>query len=99
MKRFHNRKAVTKRVFNQLPAQCNLRGKTIASWINFINPMRGLLVMGWPGTVKSYFIIQHIIKQHIEKGFSMFVYDFKYDDLSRIAYNHYLKLKAKKIQG
>lgn len=78
-----------------LPARYNLRGKTITSWINFINPMRGLLVIGSPGAGKSYFIIQHIIKQHIEKGFSMFIYDFKYDDLSRIAYNHYLKFRSK----
>lgn len=81
-----------------LPAEYNLKGKIISSWINFINPMRGLLVMGSPGAGKSYFIIQHIIKQHIEKGFSMFIYDFKYDDLSRIAYNQFLKFKAKKYQ-
>ncbi len=81
-----------------LPAQYNLRGKVISSHINFINPMRGLLVMGSPGAGKSYFIIQHIIKQHIEKGFSMFIYDFKYDDLSRIAYNYFLKFKTKKYK-
>jgi hypothetical protein len=51
--------------------------------------------MGSPGAGKSYFIIQHIIKQHIEKGFSMFIYDFKYDDLSRIAYNYFLKFRRK----
>lgn len=78
-----------------LPAEYNLKGKTLPSWINFINPMRGLLVMGSPGAGKSYFIIQHIIKQHIEKGFSMFIYDFKYDDLSRIAYNYFLKFRWK----
>jgi len=76
-----------------LPAAYKLKSKTISSWINFINPMRGLLVMGSPGAGKSYFIIQHIIKQHIEKGFSMFIYDFKYDDLSRIAYNYFLKFR------
>jgi hypothetical protein len=81
-----------------LPAQYNLKGKIISSWINFINPMRGLLVMGSPGAGKSYFIIQHIIKQHIEKGFTMFIYDFKYDDLSRIAYNHFLKFRTNKYQ-
>ncbi len=81
-----------------LPAQYNLKGKIINSFINFINPMRGLLVMGSPKAGKFYFIIQHIIKQHIEKGFSMFIYDFKYDDLSRIAYNHFLKFKSKKYQ-
>ena len=73
-----------------LPATYNLKGKIRSSWINIINPMRGLLVMGSPGSGKSYFIIQHIIRQHIEKGFSMLIYDFKYDDLTKIAYNHFL---------
>ncbi|HEX4372862.1 MAG TPA: conjugal transfer protein MobC [Puia sp.] len=76
-----------------LPAQYNLKGKIKKSWINIINPFRGLLVMGSPGSGKSYFVIQHIIKQHIEKGFSMFVYDFKYDDLTKITYNQYLQNK------
>jgi len=74
-----------------LPARYNLKGKFRKSWINIINPFRALLIMGSPGSGKSYFIIQHIIKQHIQKGFSMFVYDFKFDDLTKIAYNHYLK--------
>jgi len=71
-----------------LPAQYNLKGKIRSSWINVINPFRSFLVIGSPGSGKSWFVIQHVIKQHIEKGFCMFVYDFKYDDLSRIAYNH-----------
>lgn len=76
-----------------LPARYNLKGKFRKSWINIINPFRALLIMGSPGSGKSYFIIQHIIKQHIQKGFSMFVYDFKFDDLTRIAFNHFLKNK------
>ncbi|MBS1735168.1 MAG: YWFCY domain-containing protein, partial [Bacteroidetes bacterium] len=76
-----------------LPARYNLKGRFRKSWINIINPFRGLLVMGSPGSGKSYFIIQHIIKQHIQKGFSMFVYDFKFDDLTKIAYNQYLKYR------
>jgi YWFCY protein/Type IV secretory system Conjugative DNA transfer len=70
-----------------LPARYNLKGKIRKSWINIINPFRGLLVIGSPGSGKSWFVIQHVIKQHIEKGFAMFVYDFKYDDLSKIVYN------------
>ncbi len=70
-----------------LPARYKLREKVRMSWINIINPFRGLLVVGSPGAGKSWFVIQHVIKQHIEKGFSMFIYDFKYDDLSKIAYN------------
>lgn len=74
-----------------LPARYNLKGRIRKSWINIINPFRGLLVIGSPGAGKSWFVIQHVIKQHIEKGFAMFVYDFKYDDLSKIVYNWLLK--------
>lgn len=70
-----------------LPARYHLKDKVRKSWINIINPFRALLVAGTPGSGKSYFVIRHVITQHIGKGFSMFVYDFKYDDLSRIAYN------------
>lgn len=70
-----------------LPSQYTLKGVIRKSWINFINPFRSLLVIGTPGAGKSYFVIRHVITQHIKKGFSMFIYDFKYDDLSRIAYN------------
>jgi hypothetical protein len=74
-----------------LPARYRLKGKIRTSWINFINPFRGILVAGTPGAGKSYFVIRHIIDQHLSKGFSMFIYDFKYDDLSKIAYNKLLK--------
>jgi hypothetical protein len=74
-----------------LPAVYNLKGKMRKSWINIINPFRSLLVIGTPGAGKSYFVIRHIITQHIRKTFSLFIYDFKYDDLSRIAYNTLLK--------
>ncbi|GGI25145.1 hypothetical protein GCM10008119_16190 [Pedobacter mendelii] len=74
-----------------LPAKYRLKNKIRHSWINFINPFRGMLVAGTPGAGKSYFVIRHIIDQHLKKGFSMFLYDFKYDDLSKIAYNKLLK--------
>lgn len=78
-----------------LPAQYHLKNKTRKSWINIINPFRALLVLGSPGSGKSYFVIRHVITQHIKKGFSMFVYDFKYDDLSKIVYNTWLKYRNK----
>ncbi|KAA8474466.1 type IV secretory system conjugative DNA transfer VirD4/TraG family protein [Arcticibacter tournemirensis] len=74
-----------------LPAKYRLKKQVRDSWINIINPFRGILVAGTPGAGKSYFVIRHIIDQHIRKGFSMFLYDFKYDDLSKIAYNKLLK--------
>ncbi|RPD42963.1 conjugal transfer protein MobC [Chitinophaga barathri] len=78
-----------------LPAHYNLKGKIRRSWINIINPFRALLVAGTPGAGKSYFVIRHVITQHIRKGFTMFVYDFKFDDLSIIAYNTFLKYRKR----
>lgn len=74
-----------------LPAAYYLNGKRRRSWINIINPFRSLLVIGTPGAGKSYFVIRHIITQHIKKAFTMFIYDFKYDDLTKIAYNTLLQ--------
>lgn len=76
-----------------LPAQYQLGRIRRNSWINLINPFRGTLVAGTPGAGKSYFVIRHIIDQHLSKGFSMFIYDFKFDDLSRIAYNKLLQYR------
>ena len=76
-----------------LPAKYLLKGKYRKSWVNIINPFRGNLVMGTPGSGKSYFVIRHVITQHIQKGFSMFVYDFKLPDLSIIVYNTWLRYK------
>lgn len=76
-----------------LPARYHLKNKVRSSWINIINPFRAIMVLGTPGAGKSYFVIRHVITQHIRKGFTMFVYDFKFDDLSRIAYNSWLKNK------
>ncbi|WP_025144376.1 conjugal transfer protein MobC [Pedobacter jeongneungensis] len=77
-----------------LPARYRLKDKVRDSWINIINPFRGLLVSGTPGAGKSYFVIRHIIDQHIKKGFSIFLYDFKFDDLSKIVYNKLLAYRA-----
>lgn len=76
-----------------LPARYRLKNKVRNNWINIINPFRAIMVLGTPGSGKSYFVIRHIITQHIRKGFTMFVYDFKFDDLSKIAYNTWLKNK------
>ncbi|MFC4210964.1 YWFCY domain-containing protein [Pedobacter lithocola] len=54
-----------------LPAKYRLKDKSRNSWINIINPFRGILVAGTPGAGKTYFVIRHIIDQHIKKGFSI----------------------------
>lgn len=78
-----------------LPARYIYKGKTRKSWINLINPRRGILIMGSPGSGKSWFIVENIIRQFIGKGFALFVYDFKYDALTSLVYNQFLKHKDK----
>lgn len=85
------RKLVENQYSVNLKARYKHQGKTHDSWVNFINPFRGILVVGSPGSGKTYYVIRHIITQHIRKGFSMFLYDFKYDDLTQIAYNTWLQ--------
>lgn len=42
---------------------------------NVVNPARAVAVIGSPGSGKSYCVINQFIKQQIEKGFAMYVYD------------------------
>ncbi|WP_149207339.1 conjugal transfer protein MobC [Flavobacterium johnsoniae] len=74
-----------------LPTKFWYRKKQHNGWINIVNPFRATIVLGTPGSGKSYAIVNNYIKQQIEKGFSMYIYDFKFDDLSTIAYNHLLQ--------
>ena len=78
-----------------LPTKFWYNKKQHDGWINIVNPFRATIVLGTPGSGKSYAIVNNYIKQQIEKGFSMYIYDFKFDDLSTIAYNHLLKHKDK----
>ena len=82
-----------------LPTKFYYKGKWNNGWINIVNPFRASIVLGTPGSGKSYAIVNNYIKQQSEKGFSMYIYDFKFDDLSTIAYNHLLKHRDKyKVQ-
>ncbi|WP_233899283.1 conjugal transfer protein MobC [Tenacibaculum piscium] len=74
-----------------LPTRFYYKEKWNDGWINIVNPFRATIVLGTPGSGKSFAVINNYIKQQIEKGFSMYIYDFKFDDLSTIAYNHLLK--------
>ena len=51
------------------------------------------MILGTPGSGKSYAIVNQFIKQTIEKSYALYIYDFKFDDLSVIAYNHLLKYR------
>ncbi len=82
-----------------LPTKFWYKKKEWKGWINVVNPFRASIVLGTPGSGKSYAVVNQYIKQQIEKGFSMYVYDFKFPDLSTIAYNHLLnnQLGYKKV--
>ena len=82
-----------------LPTRFYYKKRWNKGWVNVVNPFRASMVLGTPGSGKSYAIVNNYIKQQIEKGFAMYIYDYKFPDLSEIAYNHLLNhLDAYKIK-
>ncbi|MEE1964574.1 type IV secretory system conjugative DNA transfer family protein [Allomuricauda taeanensis] len=75
------------------PYSVNL--KTDKGVINVVNPFRGTMVLGTPGSGKSYSVIEEFIRQHIQKQFSMVVYDFKFPSLAKETYGFYQFYKSK----
>ena len=71
-----------------LPTRFYYKKKWQRGWINVVNPFRATIVLGTPGSGKSFAVVNNYIKQQIEKSYSMYIYDFKFPDLSTIAYNH-----------
>lgn len=62
-------------------------------WINVVNPFRATFVFGTPGSGKSYSVYNPYIEQMIKKGYTMFLYDYKYPDLTEVVYNTFLENK------
>lgn len=77
-----------------IPYLFRYKGKSNKGWIN-LNPFRGTMVIGTPGSGKSFGVINPAIRQMIVKGFCLCIYDFKFPDLAQIAYYHYLFKKSK----
>ena len=73
-----------------LPTRFYYKKRWHKGWINIVNPFRASMVLGTPGSGKSFAIVNNYIKQQIEKGYAMYIYDYKFPDLSEIAYNHLL---------
>ena len=88
-----NRKFAQERRKLTNPYSVNI--KTQDGWLNIINPFRGTIVLGTPGSGKSYTIVEAFIRQHIAKGFTLLLYDFKYPELSKVAYNSFLDYQYK----
>ena len=77
-----------------IPYLFRYKGKSNKGWIN-LNPFRGTMVIGTPGSGKSFGVINPAIRQMIAKDFCLCIYDFKFPDLAQIAYYHYLLKKSK----
>ncbi|MFI3261268.1 MAG: conjugal transfer protein MobC [Rikenellaceae bacterium] len=77
-----------------LPTKFYYNKRWNSGWVNVVNPFRATIVLGTPGSGKSYAVVNNFIKQQIEKGYSQYIYDFKFPDLSTIAYNHLLNHQA-----
>lgn len=73
-----------------LPTKFYYKKQWNDGWINIVNPFRATIVLGTPGSGKSYAVVNNYIKQHLSKAFSMYIYDYKFPDLSEIAYNSLL---------
>ena len=73
-----------------IPMTYQLEGKLRQGYINVVNPFRGSMVIGTPGSGKSYSIYGPFIRQMIQKGYSLFVYDYKFPDLTRRVMNELL---------
>lgn len=74
-----------------LPTRFMYGGRMNDGWINVVNPFRATIVLGTPGSGKSYAVVNNYIRQMISKGYSAYIYDYKFDDLSVIAYNTLLR--------
>lgn len=74
-----------------LPMVYQYQQKMHKGWINVVNPFRGILVLGSPGSGKSYSIYEPFIDQMMAKGYAMCVYDYKYPTLSKNVYNKLLQ--------
>jgi len=76
-----------------IPMLFYYRKKVRPGWINICNVFRGTIVIGTPGSGKSFSIVNPFIRQLIAKEFAICLYDFKFPDLGHIAYYHYLRAK------
>lgn len=74
-----------------LPTRFYYKKRRNNGFVNIVNIFRACMVIGTPGSGKSYAIVNSYIRQLIAKGFAIYIYDYKFDDLSTIAYNSLLK--------
>lgn len=84
------RKRVEKPYSVNIPMQFYFRHKVRDGYINIVNPFRGTMLIGTPGSGKSFGVVNPFIRQMISKEFCVCLYDYKFPDLGKVAYYHYL---------
>jgi hypothetical protein len=72
-----------------LPTKFYYHAKWHYGMINVVNPHRATNVLGTPGSGKSFAVINEYIRQLIDQGNALYVYDYKFPTLTNIAYNHF----------
>jgi hypothetical protein len=86
-------KLVTTPYSVNIPMSYYYKKRRHKGWINIVNPFRGTLIVGTPGSGKSYTFVNAYIRQLAAKGFCLAVYDFKFPDLGKLTYYEFLKNK------
>jgi hypothetical protein len=73
-----------------IPSLFYYRKKVRRGFINVENIFRGTLLIGTPGSGKSFGVVMPFIRQLLEKEFCLCIYDYKFFDLGQLAYYHFL---------
>lgn len=73
-----------------LPTKYRLKDRWRPSWLNCANPRRGVLILGSPGSGKSFFILENFLRIQLRKQYTQFTYDMKFPELTTLVYNYYL---------
>lgn len=77
-----NTKLITTKYSVNIPYDFRWKNRKYRGWINVINPFRATAVLGSPGSGKSFAIYNAFIEQMLRKNYTMFLYDYKFPDLS-----------------
>lgn len=79
-----------------IPLEYTYKGAKRKGWVNVVNPFRATMILGTPGSGKSYSVYGPFIREMVQKGYSMFVYDYKYPDLTSRVMGEYFSMPKEK---
>lgn len=72
----------TKKIENpysvNIPMLFYYKGKVRKGWLNLVNVFRATILIGTPGSGKSFSVVNPFIRQLIAKSFTVCLYDFKF---------------------